>query len=539
MGEEYFRKKEFEESLNYHKGCLNLKIKMKQGEESLIKSYLIMGFINSKNNNKKNAKDLYLNAEALTQQLGPANKIAADVFFHLGDIYDDLSEFTESEKYHEKSLKIRLENQDIGKDHFLTAGSYCQLGKVQRKLNKLTMAIKSLNDAKEIYDRIYSDNYPQICDINIEIGKTLSMQSYFFDAIKYFNQAEMKLRLFNPESCELANVYSHLGSVYSNINDLKNSEIYHEKALKIYIMKEGENHITSASCYNNLGLIHKKKLEFVEANKKLLKAYKIFEEQKTYQHLKASCLMNIGVNYASSGDSNNAELYLNKAKVIGESMNKDTIELSDIYFNLACIKQCIPSTYDEAIVYLNKCLSIREKIYGKDNHFDIASIHENFGLICFNKYLCDNKTKEENLISADNSFHKVLKIYEKLYSNINIFSAEICLKIGNLFADKKVYPNAIVFLEKAVNLNYQIFNNIKKGEFEILSTSKQQENLAFAYLYLGNAYFSMENNDQLAKQSFESALENFIKIGGEASIQTTICNNCLANVCKRQENRNN
>ena len=528
LGEEQLIQGRLDEALKNHEYCLDLKIKRKFNEESMIKSYLAVANIHSISNNFSKAEEYLLKAEQIAEPLGNQNKMTADIYFNLGNIYQDLNDFIKSEDYLEKSLKIKLEHEDIGEDHFLTAGSYLELGKTQRKLCKLSKSLESLEKAKSIYEEVYYDNYPIICDVNVEIGKTLYLQSQFHNAIKSFNKAKIKLKSNNPDSCELANVYSHLGSVHSNLQDLKKAEKLHKKSLEIYIKNNGENDFTCASCYNNIGLIYKNTNEFQKADLMLERALKIFQEQPVHNsNMIASCLMNIGLNHASNGYCRKAEEYLERAKKMMENNGKETIDLADVYFNIGCIKMNLPSTYQQAKEMFMKSLRIRESILGKV-HYDIASIYYNLGSICL---------AENQIIKAVENYNKVLEIYDQLYSKYNIFSADFSHKVAVSFNNNKLFEYSSCFFTKAVD--YQRGITFNRDNFKIndetaesfeLSKKISQEKLGKSYLALGNAYVSQGKNFKYAKEAFANALEIFKLIEGNLGENTTECHTQLGKV---------
>ena len=530
LGEELFSIGEFNESLKYHQTCLEIKKKRNKDAKQLAKSYLPIGIIYSMRNEKEKAKEIYLEAEKLTNLLGTNNEISADIYYHLGDIYLDLNNFSKAKEYHEKSLKIKLEHKDIGYVHYTTAASHFQLGRIQRNLNNLAESVESLKKAKKIYEDIYSDNYPQICNINIELGKTFSIRSEFYKAIEHYNIAKVKLISFNPESCELANVYSLLGNVYSNVQEYSISESFYRKALEIYIKVKGVNDITTASCYHNIGLIFKNRKEFDNASEQLNKALKIFQEQpvKDYHQI-ASCLVNIGLNYAMDGNTRLCEENLEQALKIRREKENETSEIADIYFNLGCLKQGLDSTYNEAMKLFENSLEIRKKIHQGENHYDIASIYNNFGQMSFERNKFDEALKH---------FNKVSNIYENLYGKTNVFSADFYQSTGKTFFEKNKLEEAINFFLKAISsredIKYDL--NERNSEESLVEMQKSKdlnsEKVGISYMFLAKAFSQADKNDK-AKDACQKAIIIFSEVKGDKGMDTIKCQNLLKEICNK------
>ena len=170
LGQEYFSSGKFDESLKCHKESLRLKLNSRQSEESLAQSYLEIGSLEMINANHNKAKESFNEALKLIHVLGENNETASDVYFRLAEYYNNVNDLKKAEDFNRKSLKIKLSLESLGDDHISTAASYLNLGLVLRKLNKIDESLENLEKSKKIYDTVYYDNHPQVCEINIEIG---------------------------------------------------------------------------------------------------------------------------------------------------------------------------------------------------------------------------------------------------------------------------------------------------------------------------------------------------------------------------------
>ena len=446
LGEEYLEFGDFENSLENHEKSLKLKLKKeKKNFESIVKSYLRLGYIyqHKQAKNIVEAKKNLNEAELIVKnELGvEKNDSASDVFYNLGEFFNNEGDLINAKNYHEKALKIRLGLDHIGDDHILTAASHFSLGTIERLNNNLEKSTEHLKLAREIYVKMYYDNYPQICEINTEIGKTLVLQSKYYESLEYFEVAEQKLRCWNSETndldLDLASIYSQLGNVYNNIKDYEKSEKFHKRSLDLYIKKKGDNanDIEIGICHNNLGLAYKNLNQNENAIKEFQNALANFTSKKN-NSLIANCNMNMGVYYLGLNQTREAKEFLMSA--LNLKKDKNDLELADIYYNLGCLEQSLKRASDIAIDFFEKSVKIREIYYKDQDHFDIAAIYLNLGQIALEKNANE---------SALSNFKKVLSIYRRLYSKNDIFSSEFAQNTGEDYLKKAEYDNAIFFFQ--------------------------------------------------------------------------------------------
>jgi tetratricopeptide (TPR) repeat protein len=532
LGDHFGAKGAFNESIDYHGKALALKKKLNMRDTDIVKSLLSLTNFYMMTNQFNRAGEALSEAEKITKdKIGDKNDFMADICFYLGNYYESQKDYEKSESYHRKSLELKLELPSFGEDHFSTAASYLNYGKALRRMLKPVEGLKQMENAKKILEEIYYDNYPQICDVNLEIGKTHILLSNFIKAIDYLNNVRIKWENWDPKGSDTAKVYSYLGEAYSSLKEYSKAESYYKQSLELYINLHGDNHLTCGTCYNNLGLVYKNLGDYEKAKIELDKALKIFESQETKDlNLINSCKMNIGLNLASSGDSREAERYLKDVLKYRLTLPNNSLELSDIYFNLACINQNSLSCDEETEKYFNNCLELREKAF-KQDHYDIASIHHNFGLFCLSR----NKDN-----SAVEKFNKVLRIYENLYKEFDPFSAEFCAQIAKTMYEKKKYESSIDFHNRSIdfrkkmrfNKSFKYFMNYSDNELEAKSKSNQEQ-LADTYISLGKVYFACGEKFRETKENYELAIE-IIKIhDGEASVKAKECYKLLNEVCSK------
>ena len=515
LAEDHLRLRELDAAQDYFQKIID--ISGNKDSKLLAKTYLGIGKIQSVRNQKPKARDLLLKAEKLELD----EETSVEIYYHLGDIFLDLKELNKANEYSQKSLDSKIKSSKFGNRHFSTAASYCQLGRIQRSINDFSKSIDYLEIAKEIYLDIYKDNYPQICNINIELGKTYNAMSNYYKAIEHFNLGKSKLIMFKNNGSELANIYSLLGSVYISLQNYDQAEINFNKALEIYLRVKGEKDISVASCYNNIGLVQTNKKKYEDADQNLKSALKIFEEQpiKDYNNI-ANCLMTIAIKDAKEGNTELCKENLEKAQKIRENDLKetDTVELSDIYFNQGSIILCIESTQVNAKSKFEKSFNIRKKIFKGENHFDIASIY-----IVYGQMSLDKNDKDD----AKNQFEKADKIYLELYGKTSSVYANFSHEIGRKFSDKNIHQDAINYLlsaiksrEDLIGLNKKKINEMSDEEKEELKTNNIK--LASSHFILAENFLKVSKIDT-AESACEKARLIYSQYLGDKDTLTTDC----------------
>ena len=529
LGQEYFSSGKFDESLKCHKESLRLKLNSRQSEESLAQSYLEIGSLEIINANHNKAKESFNEALKLIHVLGENNETASDVYFRLAEYYNNVNDLKKAEDFNRKSLKIKLSLESLGDDHISTAASYLNLGLVLRKLNKIDESLENLEKSKKIYDTVYYDNHPQVCEINIEIGINQRMLSQYFIAEKHFSKAKALIKSWQGEDSDLADIYEKLAFVYLKIQDYKNSEKYYKESLAIYTKLHGEVSYTfnMASCTYYLGLINKINGKNIEANSHFLNALNHFNSLKSNNEpLISFCEMHIGILYAQDGKMGQANELLEKSKKKIESI-KDNLLMADYYFEIAILNKRT-GDFLQSENFFRKSLELRKTVLG-NTHYDNALIYKNLALL----YLDNNK-----IDSAVNNLKLALNIYDELYSPFNIFSADIAQEIGINFFYKSENNHAIFFLEKAVDAI--------KGLCELGSNSPQkkdknqeediklkQSQYGECLLNLGKCYLTNDQDLNRAYEKLKLAIGYFEKIFGVGHIKSKECYTQLSVVCRK------
>ena len=275
-----------------------------------------------------------------------------------------------------------------------------------------------------------------------------------FEAFRYFNGSDQgdaalarywrKLLADDPEKYKLRNYldlpfegipvnrlpYPEIGIfVNTYFGDCKTDLMYNKTYLYMTSDREGDNSLTMAIAYNNIGVCCCDQGEYPEALKYYFKALDIEEKVLDYDDpLIATTYDNIGVVYHHQGD------------------------------------------YTKALEYHFKALEIREKVLGSE-HPSTAHTYSNLGSV-YNKQGDYSKALDYHL--------KALAIYEKVLGQEHPLTATSYNNIGSVYDDQGVYSKALEFHFKALEISEKVLGH------EHPSTAKSYNNIGVVYDNLGD-----------------------------------------------------
>ena len=206
---------------------------------------------------------------------------------------------------------------------------------------------KAENVAKDSSD--YRKIYNNIGALYYETGQ-------FGDAVRYYEKAASYYSADETDNY-LPLIYSNLSAAYRQCQDMDGALRYASKALTLSQMILGEDHITTAGCYNTLGLLYNKLHDYAKSLDYYKKAIAIAERLPGDNLWNISnYYVNIAGSYADLSDYPTAKNYYKKAL---ELRQKDLGEnhplLGNVYNNLGFVER-ESGHYTEALRYYEKAV---------------------------------------------------------------------------------------------------------------------------------------------------------------------------------------
>ncbi|WP_166156963.1 tetratricopeptide repeat protein [Neochlamydia sp. AcF84] len=334
---------------------------------------------------------------------------------------------------------------------------------------------------------------PQNSEALSAVSLVYHQQDNLSKAAEYSKKAlAIDLKLCGENHLTTARDYHNLGQIYQDQGNLDKAAEYTEKALIINFKLFGKNHSEVAIGYNNLGQIYQeqgkldKALEYV--NKALAINFKLFGENHSEVAIGYN---NLGQIYQEQGNLAKAAEYTEKAlaidfKLFGENHPQVAIG----YNNLGQIYQD-QGNLTKAVEYTEKALTIDFKLFG-ENHSSMARDYNNLGAIY---------QDQGNLAKAIEYTEKALTIDFKLFGENHSAVAKDYNNLGAIYQDHGNLAKAVEYTKKALIVNFKLF-----GE--------NYPEVASGCNNLGKIYLKQGNLDKAAEYT-EKALAIDFKLFGE------------------------
>jgi tetratricopeptide (TPR) repeat protein len=240
--------------------------------------------------------------------------------------------------------------------------------------------------------------------------------------------------------------------------------------------------------YNNIGVIHYRRGEYVEATKAHLQALSIREKIGDKEGIALSEI-NLGNVFS---DQNNNELalqhYLAAVKMLNEINN--TKRLPIIYLNISAIFLA-ENKYDEALPY---CEKARDGAIKNQDSVIIAEALNNMGVVFESK---------NNLDDAMSVYSQAFQISEKIGDKTEM--VDNLINIGNIFRLKKSFDLAIEQHSKAEKIAREngyleglrvLYEGFSK-DYQAMGKFEQALNYHIQFKQLSDSLFNDENTTRI------------------------------------------
>lgn len=194
---------------------------------------------------------------------------------------------------------------------------YTTRGALQLAKGRSDLALTNLEQAQRIFTEANAQETG-------ECARCLSLLGLVFSSTGKYRQAEnnqlmalqIRMKIFDPESEEIAASYNDLGLVYSQ-TDADKALDYYEKALPIYQKLHGALHQKIAIANTNIGMTYNKLKLYGDAITSLETALAIWRKKYPEGHPnEALVLSNLGQTYLNMGNQQVAREYLEQALTI-------------------------------------------------------------------------------------------------------------------------------------------------------------------------------------------------------------------------------
>ena len=249
---------------------------------------------------------------------------------------------------------------------------------------------------------------------------------------------------FGEENISTARAYYQLGAVYFKLDKFEQSQQYFKKDLKIKLALFGSQHQHIAITYNSIGATYLKQSKINAALSYYEQAIGVMESLGNKNvEVFGSLYNNIGLIYNKKGDYDLALDYFHKSLNIKKTAFEDVNHpnFASNYSNMGK-SYYYKGEYNRAVGYYKNALKIYESAYGT-NHTRVAHAYNSIGIFYQEQELYDE---------AQQNFEKALRIWQVAEGNSELNCAYAYGNIGELFNDRKQYKLGMEYLKKSLKI---------------------------------------------------------------------------------------
>ena len=247
-----------------------------------------------------------------------------------GNVLHDMSKFDKAKSYYDKCLNGLPPDDDLWK-----AYCYYLLGLIATEKDDNKSALNWFEKSRHIRICRLQPSDPRIADTLNAIARVYYNEENYDMALQLYKEAlTIFQNAFGNDHLTSAMCYTNLGLVYTVQQNYSDALKYHEKAYQIRHNHLPNDHFRFGTSYNNIGEVHLHSGDFTLAWEYFEWALQVYRKSLPLQHVDiAKTLSNMGSIYEQQGKSQQASLSYNKAIHICQRVplaeNLDLIKIQD------------------------------------------------------------------------------------------------------------------------------------------------------------------------------------------------------------------
>ena len=464
-----------------------------------------------------------------------------EILFTMGSVFKILSVDEETDSHvvwkvrlkptDEEDAELKNLTEHLKKDLF--DNSYNLLA----SLATLTMKMGKWKNAEEfsillLNDSSITDDFYYCSSVHSHLGVIYSELNQQSKAIDHHEQAINVLLRHLPGSKHLLNqAYNSMGKTCYDIGKFENALLYYHKALDMeQSLAKSDNNLI-AVLYNNIGLVYYGQKRYLEALEVYNKALPILLIEIPSNHPEMAILYNnVAQTQLMLNEGQKAADYYYRAMEIQEkSLPHEHPHFAAIFNNLgtAFHKQ---GRLEEALNWFNKSQHIHSKVL-PPNHPDIAIYHTNIGEIYlaqrqYTKAIeCHEKALEIRLNSLPPSHSDIIVSYYNLgsaYYTEGNFEKALPMFEKSIEIHKKSLPHINPIMAKVYNnlgmVHYQLGDHATSIKYFSTVLEIQHESLMIDHVDIAVTYNNLamvankQGKFQEALKMLKSSLNNLLKL---------------------------
>lgn len=313
----------------------------------------------------KSLKHMLQAVDIQKKSLGEDHPVVASTYNNIGALHYQSNDFARAIREYEKALSILLKNN--GELHVNTAGTYHNLGVAWKHLGDFNTAQENLQKALHIRQQHHKQQ--QMAQKKEKGDENSNIDS------PTTNTAS------SSAASDVAVSHTALGQLYAEMVNYEAAMEQYDAALVIQKVTFGPDSPMTATSHNNVGAIHYERGNHTEALEAYQTGLDILRAKEPNHFDTAASWNNVGLTHLKMGEVEKALEHHQEALRI----------LTDIYGpkhpNLATTIGSIGNVYktqelwEEALAEYEVAHELLESAIGESHHPDIASSHNNMGLV--------------------------------------------------------------------------------------------------------------------------------------------------------------
>ena len=461
----------YKEAVKYYLLAIENESNFEKDPHNLIITYVNLGEVYDELDMHEKAREYLSNAYNLSvRYYGEYHRLTSYACNQLGNHYNMQADYTypdyvSAKEYFLKALEIR--KKLFGEIHETTATSYSNLGGLFVMMGEYDEAEWYYNKALSIKRAIFGESeqlYAQYYGLALSLNK-----AELYDKALPYAIAALSLidKIYDYPHKYTYHTLFVLGDIFAGLEKLDESIQYYKRAYDICLtLDEETDYFISGALYNvaeaflNINALELAYLSIQESIKILNKSI----DKNTYAFTIAFDLL--GDILCENNDYIKAKEAYNRSleqKLAFYGVNDEAV--ANAYYQLAFLSNKYEE-YDEAVIYMEKCLQIRVELFG--NNELVAKTYKNLAFIYAFKEDYDTAISKLEIAASIYSLCGDNYLYEK--SEILECLGSFHIKCNHISTGVEYYKNTIDILEK-LNIKEEKYDKLKKA---IISLSKQE-----------------------------------------------------------------
>ncbi len=256
----YIRQGNYPQAESYLKRAIEIKIKDRQSDTSLIKIYSHLAMIYQELGNQKRALEFYGKAIALFTQLGLDDQsLQTTIYANMAQAYMDTGELEPTKKYYHKALNLS------DKNHINTSYIYSNLGLLHTVLKQYDKAEGFLKQALDLKTKYLGSSHQSLVYTYLNLASLYEEKHSFQKALASEMKAlELLKKNGNNQEDLLQRTYSSMANTYKSLGYLSKAYTMIDHSIASFLkLKDSAYSMTS----------QKEKHYFKDSYKNLLNNY--------------------------------------------------------------------------------------------------------------------------------------------------------------------------------------------------------------------------------------------------------------------------